>query len=107
MQGKHVNISNLKISINYILVCTLIIVVVIYALYHAVSGERGIFAFIRLKQQIEQSRAELDVVHAQRLKYERDVRLLRDESLDLDLLDEQARRLLGYAEKNEKVYNLQ
>jgi cell division protein FtsB len=101
------NISSFRIGVNYIFVCALIAVVVVYALYHATSGDRGFLAFLRLRQQIEQSRAELDIVRAQRLKYERDVKLLRDESLDLDLLDEQARRLLGYAEKDEKVYNLE
>lgn len=53
------------------------------------------------------SRADLDIVHAERLKMERNVRLMRDESLDLDLLDEQARRVLGYADKDERVYNLE
>ena len=66
----------------------------------------GIFLGHQLSHKIENARAELDVVHATRLKLERNVKLMRSDSLDLDLLDEQARRLLGYADKDEKIYNL-
>jgi len=99
-------ILNLRTSLNYLMIWAFIIVIVIYALYHSLNGERGLFAFLRLKKQIEISQAQLEAIHSQRLKYERNVKLLRNESIDLDLLDEQARRLLGYADKDEKIYNL-
>lgn len=96
-----------RIGLNSILSGLFFIVVLSYFSYHAISGDRGILAYIQLTQKINQARAELDIVHAERLKYERDVRLMRDDSLDLDLLDEQARRLLGYALPDEKVYHLE
>ncbi len=100
-------LNKVSFKLNNIIPTLLFVVVLLYFSYHAISGERGLLALIQLSQKIEQARLELDIVHAQRLKYERNVKLLRDDSLDLDLLDEQARRLLGYAEKDEKVYNLE
>lgn len=100
-------LHKVSFKLNNIIPTLLFAVVLLYFSYHVVSGERGLLALIQLSQKIEQARLELDIVHAQRLKYERNVKLLRDDSLDLDLLDEQARRLLGYAEKDEKVYNLE
>ena len=96
-----------KFGINQIMTSLLFVVLVVYFSYHAVIGERGFLAFLRLSQKIELARAQLDIVHAERMKYERNVKLLRSNSLDLDLLDEQARRVLGYADKDEKVYNLE
>lgn len=75
-----------------------------YFTYHVVSGDRGLFALIELSKKVDDSKSELDVVNAERLDLEHRVSLLRDESLDLDLLDEQARRLLGYVAPEETVY---
>ncbi len=100
-------LTKARIGLNNILPTLLFVVALSYFSYHAISGERGLLALIQLNQKIEQARSELDIVHAERIKLERNVRLLRDDSLDLDLLDEQARRLLGYAGKDERVYNLE
>ncbi len=102
----HMILTRARSGLNSVLPTLLLVVILVYFSYHAISGDRGVLAYIKLSQKIEQTRAELDIVHAERVKYERNVRLMRDESLDLDLLDEQSRRLLGYAGKDEKVYNL-
>ena len=99
-------LAKARIGLNSILPTLLFVVVLAYFSYHAISGDRGVLAYLRLTQQMNQTRAELDIVHSERLKYERNVRLMRSDSLDLDLLDEQARRLLGYAGSDEKVYHL-
>lgn len=74
-----------------------------YFVYHAITGNRGLLAFITLSQQIEQKSEELAVIRVERLNLEHRVTLMRPNSLDLDLVDEQARRLLGYAAPTEKV----
>ena len=71
-------------------------VVLSYFLYHSISGDRGLLAMVRLDQELDKAQDELDMLHSDRLKQEHRVRLLRPESLDLDLLDQQARRLIGY-----------
>jgi cell division protein FtsB len=75
-----------------------------YFSYHLLSGERGLIALMELSKKVDDSRANLDQVVADRLRLEHRVSLLRDESLDLDLLDEQARRLLGYVGKDDVIY---
>jgi cell division protein FtsB len=77
---------------------------IIYFGYHAIAGDRGLLAMLHLSKQVEQSRNDLDQVVADKLILEHRVSLLRDESLDLDLLDEQSRKLLGYVGKEEVIY---
>lgn len=74
-----------------------------YFSYHALSGERGAVALVSLSKQMTDARGELDVVRAERLNLEHRVKLLRPKSIDLDLLDEQARYQLGLAAPDEVV----
>ncbi len=71
------------------------ILVVGYFLVHMVQGDRGILAWIAVRQQIAHAEARLAVVSAERARLERHVVLLRRDRVDPDMLDEQARRLLG------------
>lgn len=77
-----------------------------YFAYHALSGSKGVWALYRLSGDIEQAQKQLDVVRADRLAMEARVKGLYVKSLDMDLLDEQARRQLGYASKDEVVMYL-
>ncbi|AIL65160.1 Septum formation initiator [Rickettsiales bacterium Ac37b] len=83
---------------------TTITVLSSYFIYHAINGERGILAFIRLTHLTNKTNIELENVRAERIVLEHKVNLMRSESLDLDLLDEQARKILGYSDANEIVY---
>ena len=69
-----------------------------YFSYHAIQGERGLFAWIQLNQQLKQTRALADAVAGQRAELENRVRRLSSGSLDTDLLDE--RSLAGRESKN-------
>jgi cell division protein FtsB len=77
--------------------------VVGYFAYHSFEGERGIYAYVRLVEQVEIARAHLDDVRAERQTLERRVMLLRSDSLDPDMLDEQSRALLNYARPDELI----
>ncbi len=74
-----------------------------YIAYHAVQGERGIFAWLKLTQQVEESRATLDSASAEWEVLERRTSLLRPDNLDPDLLSERARAVLGLAHPNDVV----
>ena len=74
-----------------------------YFSYHAFSGNRGLVAWIDLTYRIEKAHFQLDNIRAERINLEHKVRMLRNESIDLDLLDEQSRRILGYAREDEIV----
>jgi cell division protein FtsB len=92
-----------KRRISTIVVPLFFAALTLYFCYHALSGERGMLALIKLRQQVEKQSAELDNTRAERLQIEHKVTLMRPDSLDLDLVDEQARRSLGYAGKNEAI----
>jgi cell division protein FtsB len=77
--------------------------VVAYFAYHSVQGDRGLVAWMRLNENIEIARAEVAGLQAERVALERRVSLLRPDSLDRDLLDEQARIVLNFARPGEIV----
>jgi cell division protein FtsB len=75
----------------------------VYFVYHAVQGERGLIAWARVSKDIESTQAALLASRAQEHGLEARVRLLRPDSLDRDMLDEQARRMLNVIRPGEKV----
>lgn len=80
-----------------------LIMVVCYFLYHAVQGENGLLALRDFD-----ARAENLTIKAKQLARERQimadrVALLRPDNLDPDMLDEEARRLLGFIHPDEVV----
>lgn len=74
-----------------------------YFAVHAFTGNHGIKARETLDQQFAQLSAELEVVKAERQKWQRRVALLKADKLDPDLLDEEARVLLDYVDPRDVV----
>jgi cell division protein FtsB len=74
-----------------------------YFVYHSVEGERGLFALLRLQEQIQEARAQLDELSAERKQLELRVSNLRPDHLDADMLDERARKVLNLARPDEIV----
>lgn len=74
-----------------------------YVGYHALHGDRGLYALFREQRELSVLRSELEITRAEREKMELKVTHLRDGSLDRDLLDEQMRRMLGVMKKGEVV----
>ncbi len=68
-----------------------------YFIYHAVQGDRGILAWLRVNQQLEQAHQELIATTAEREALEQRVALLSNSSLDLDMLEERARVMLNFS----------
>jgi cell division protein FtsB len=77
--------------------------VVGYFAYHSFEGERGVHAYLRLGEQVAIAQAHLEDLRAERAIVERRVALLRADSLDRDMLDEQVRALLNFARPDEIV----
>ncbi len=61
-------------------------------------------AYFKVNQRLEKSAKELEMLRADRIELEHKVKSLRSTSLDRDLLDEQARNILGVANPKEQVY---
>jgi cell division protein FtsB len=82
------------------------VLVLFYLCFHAVSGDRGVVALFKENRKLVQLQTELAKVVAERNALDAKVHGLSSNSLDLDLLDEQARLVLGMVGKNEVVHFL-
>ena len=98
-------VSPKKSNVRIIGKMLMFIAVLSYFLYHAMSGERGFLALATISQQIEHSRKELELLQSRRELLEHRTNLMRDESLDLDLLEEEVKKNLGFAEEDEVIFS--
>jgi len=67
-----------------------------YFTYHMISGRNGLLTMLKLEKQMEKANDRLDETELQKMNLEHRVDMLST-SVDLDLLDEQARKLLNYS----------
>lgn len=72
-----------------------------YFTFAAVQGDYGVFRRIEINAEAETLRAERDRLAADLAEMQNLSRRLSDAWLDLDLLDEQARDVLGYMRADE------
>ena len=75
----------------------------LYFCYHLIAGERSYLRLISLNYQISQTEKQLETSAAQRAGMEQKVVMMRPGSVNRDLLEEQARSVLGFHYKDEKV----
>ena len=85
------------------LVPFLLVLVILYFGTSFVEGNRGLLAWISLTQQNNEALTTLQELRSERISREHLVSGLRTNSLDLDLLDEQARFSLGFVAQNDYV----
>lgn len=69
----------------------------------ALTGERGLLNEQERQRELRDSRAELVRLQAQRAELQARVRGLSPEHLSVDLLEERARVVLGYAHPDDYV----
>jgi cell division protein FtsB len=74
-----------------------------YFAYNLQTGDHGLKARADLERRKEVLEGELAGLKVVRARLERDVSLLRPESLDPDMLDERARAILNLANKDDLV----
>lgn len=74
-----------------------------YLLFHALHGDRGLYALVREQRQLVAVQQELAETKTERERVELRVSHLRSNNLDLDLLDEQMRRMMGVMKPGEVV----
>ena len=74
-----------------------------YFTFAAVQGDFGVFRRVQIDAEAADLRAERDRLVMELAEIENKTRRLSDEYLDLDLLDEQARDVLGMIRADEIV----
>ncbi len=77
--------------------------VLVYVAYHGIHGDRGLIAWRAYQQEVATARDDLAKAEAEREALAQQVMLLHPESVDPDMLDEWARRLLNYGLPDEIV----
>lgn len=81
----------------------LTVLMLAYFGYHALEGDHGMKAWLRLtaeKAQLSETAAD---VRARREAIENKVALLKPDNLDPDLLAERVREMLGFSHENEVI----
>jgi cell division protein FtsB len=74
-----------------------------YFAFAAVQGDSGMFRRIQIESETARLQTERDQLAGQLAELELRTRRLSDTHLDLDLLDEQARDVLGYLRPDEVI----
>ena len=92
-------------ALGGILYLTIALFLASYFAFSAIQGNHGIFKRIQAEAQAEELQKHLEALETQLIKMENKTRRLSDNFLDLDLLDERARKVLGMARADEIIIN--
>lgn len=90
-------------AIGAFLFVTTAIALGVYFTFASVQGEYGLFRRIEIEAESRKIAEDLAKVQAQIAVLENKTRRLSDDFLDLDLLDEQARDVLGFVNADDVV----
>ena len=80
-----------------------VVALVAYFSYSAIQGPYGMLTLFKIEKKEVQLQAELARLVAERMTAKNRAYRLSDEYLDLDLLDEQARKVLGLIRGDEII----
>ena len=97
------NMQIIKRHIVDILPPVLGVCLVLYLIFHIISGERGLLAYPERLRALEAAKAQLVDLQQEQNQWEQRVRLLRMEGLDLDMLEERSRAMLNFMRSDEVV----
>lgn len=79
------------------------IAILFYFGYHAIEGNHGLKAWLSLTAEKAKLSEQAAVVSGRRDRLEQRVELMKPDTLDPDMLSEQARKILGYTHPDEIV----
>jgi len=88
------NINKTRGFVGYV-TSVIVVTLVAYFSYSAVQGPYGLLNLFKIETREAQLEKQLDAITLQRVAAQNRTHRLSDEYLDLDLLDEQARKVLG------------
>lgn len=98
--SRHLTLSDILRKSRFPLI---IIGLMYYFANSFMTGENGYFAKQKTMAELEEKRAELETLRTTRAALDKKVSLMAPGHLDRDLLDEEARHVLGLADKDELV----
>lgn len=89
------------LNLSKIFKVSLIFSVLLYMGYNIFYGNRGVIALIQYDNKYTKVLEELEEAKSERLLLEHKVKLLKSSSLDLDMLEETAKKKLSLIKKDE------
>ena len=92
-------------KINQFILLALTIILTIYFNYSALNGQYGLFNKFKYQAEEIVLLEQLNSIIIENAILEKKVSRLSENNLDLDLLDQQARKFLGVARANEIILN--
>ena len=96
-------LTELRLRSSHIIGPIIGVCLIVYFLYHAVQGDRGLIAFWQLSKQVTQAKNTQSMLNRKRTELQTRVSLLNPNSLNSDMIDERARFILGYTKSDEIV----
>ena len=75
----------------------------LYLVYFLVYGQRGLLQYFYLSKQNHEYKEKLDRLTSENKYLDNQIKKLQPNTVDLDFLDEQVRKKLGFIDKNEIV----
>ncbi len=98
-----------KKQVNYkvLTVNTVMVLLILYFVFHALTGDRGVFAYFKLRKNLTQAEETLAQLRSERSRLEEDAKYLNPKTMNIDYLDEIARKNLGLIGQDEKVIYLE
>ena len=94
-----------QLKLGKILKIAAILLIFSYVLYHIVYGDRGVISLLQYTGKYQKTLSELEAAKLERQKLQHKVGLLKTDSIDVDLLEEQAKRSLSVSRENEIMIN--
>jgi cell division protein FtsB len=83
-----------------------VLLLLVYFAYHTVQGKHGIRAYFAYGSELKSLEAQAATTSQKRAQLENQMKLLDGNRLDPDMLDEMARRKLGYMVPGEAMIEL-
>ena len=74
-----------------------------YFVYHSIQGQHGILAWRQLDIHITKAEITFANLQAKQAELEQSVIMLRPGTLDLDMVEEQSRRMLNFTHQDDVV----
>ena len=99
---RYLTLINIKKLLKPLSLNVLLLVMLVYFVFHTIYGNLGVISYFKLNQQLGKTQDLLSKLVVSRVELERQNELLK--SGDRDFIDEKARDVLGVALKSEKVF---
>lgn len=86
---------------------TILVIVIVYFIFHSTIGPSGIIKLIQTKKDILSNQKKLDLLFKKNAQVSQKIHALTEKTLDKDYLDEEVRYSLGYIGNNETFFNME